>query len=116
MRIICINFEDVAKTIKFNCALCAAAEKVTSDSVLNSKYFIHTKNSWWPTQKLLIPHHSPVAPWRPYGPLRITLLKNPICSSLDTGGTYVSIHTKFYHFLTDFSETLNMYSECAFYP
>jgi len=61
MRIIYITFEDVGKAIKFNCALCSAAEKVTSDSVLNSKYFIHAMKFWWPTQKLLILHHSSVA-------------------------------------------------------
>jgi len=47
---------------------------------------------------------------------RTTVLKNPIYSSLGTGGTYVSLHTKFYHFLTDFSETLNMYNKRVFYP
>jgi len=31
MRIIYITFEDVGKAIKFNCALCAAGEKVTFD-------------------------------------------------------------------------------------
>jgi hypothetical protein len=69
MKIIYITFEDVGKAIEFNCALCAAAEKVTFDSVLNSKYCIHAIKFWWPTQKLLLLHHSPVAPWGPYGPL-----------------------------------------------
>jgi len=56
------------------------------------------------------------------GPLGATWPSENHCSEeshlqrIDTGGTYVSLHTKFYHFLTDFSETLNMYSECAFYP
>jgi len=61
MRIIYITFEEVGKAIEFNCVLCAAAEKVTFDSVLNSKYCIHAMKFWWPT---------PVAPWGPYGPLR----------------------------------------------
>ena len=52
MRIIYITFEAVEKAIKCNCDLCAAAEKVTFDSVLNSKYFIHAMKFWWPTQKV----------------------------------------------------------------